>query len=89
MFTCVEIGPVISMKPTSIIKRSTNPTDGLIKIRASNTRKLATVSIVAEAMMRMYMFLNTKMDTTPKIKKNHATPKIIIVTIFIFPDRHS
>lgn len=71
------------------MKRDTNPIDGLTKINAINTRKLATVSIVAEAIIRIYMFLRAKIEITPKIIKNQATAKIIIVTVFIFRDRHS
>jgi hypothetical protein len=66
MFTCVEIGDVNKIKPINNTSRKTNAPWNNKKINPIKNNKLPTVSIMVEAMMRIYKFLKTKMLITPK-----------------------
>jgi hypothetical protein len=76
------------MKTISKIRRKTNGPSKRRKIRPIIKRSVATVSMIVEATIRMYKFLNMKMLATPKeaISNDNITkmdPRIIILCFFL------
>jgi hypothetical protein len=78
------MGLVINKKMMSKIKRTINAKLDDTNIRANNTRKLATVSMVVDDRILEYMFFNPNTAIIPKMMKNHEKIKMTIATIFIF-----
>jgi hypothetical protein len=77
------MGEVKMINKTNKIKRKTNPIVNIIKIAAKITRIEATVSIIVEAMIRMYKLEKAKIATTPKMMNNQLMTKTIVPSSII------
>ena len=69
------MGEVKMMNKNNKIKRKTNPTVNIMKIAARITKMDATVSMIVEAMIRMYKLGKEKMAITPKMINNQLITK--------------